>query len=200
MRLYLMRHAVSEGNEKGLFQGKLDFPLSERGIKQSHEAALFLKDRFEFERVISSPQKRALQTARIVAEVLNLPLEVDDRIKEISYGVMEGLPHGEVKKWEIYPKWLENPVENPIEGVENFEKLEERLLSFLDNLEGENILIVTHGGIVRALTCLVIGIGFEHMWRFSVGNCSLSLLEIKGKKPPKGKVKFFNLPVLELKI
>jgi len=198
MRLYLMRHAVSEGNEKGLFQGKMDFPLSEKGREQSLKAAQFLRKHFKFERIISSPQKRALQTARIVAEVLNLPLEVDDRIREISYGVMEGLPHEEVKKWDLYPKWLENPVENPIEGVDDFEELEGRLQSFLNDLEGENILIVTHGGIVRALTCLVTGIGFQHMWRFSVGNCSLSLLEIKEKKPPRGKVKFFNLPVLEL--
>ncbi len=198
MRLYLLRHAVSEGNERGLFQGNLDFPLSERGKVQSLKAARFLKGRFSFDAVISSPQKRALQTAEIVADVLNLSLKVDERIRELSYGVLEGKSHEEVKGWEIYPRWLENPVKNPIEGVENFESLTKRLTSFLEDLGGESVLLVTHGGIIRALTCLVTGIGYEHLWRFSVGNCSLSLLEVKDRENFRGKVRFFNLPIAEL--
>jgi len=199
MRLYLLRHAQSEGNKRGIFQGKLDLPLSEEGIKQAQKAGEFLK-RFTFDAIITSPQLRAKQTAEIVADILNLPLEVDERLREISYGVLEGKKHSEVENWEPYQRWLEDPVKNPLSGVDDFGDLQRRLESFLRDRygEGKNILAVTHGGIVRAFICLLGGFGFSRMWRFSVGNVSLSMVEVKGVEPPRGKIKFVNLPTVEL--
>jgi broad specificity phosphatase PhoE len=198
MRLFLLRHAQSEGNKLGLFQGKLDFPLSEEGKKQSREAGIFLKENFGFDAIISSPQKRALETAEIVADILNLPVKVDERLKEISYGILEGKKQSEVENWEPYLKWLENPVKYPLEGVDDFEQLRERLESFLKYAYGryEKPLIITHGGIVRAFICLLGNFGFERLWRFSVGNVSLSMVEVKSLKPLKGKIKFVNLPTI----
>jgi len=196
MRLFLLRHAQSEGNRLGLFQGRLDFPLSEEGRKQSREAGIFLKKNFEFDAIISSPQKRALETARIIAEILGLPLKVDERLREISYGILEGKKHDEVKDWKPYLKWLENPVKYPLEGVDDLNDLAGRLKSFLKDHYGvyEKPLVVTHGGIVRAFVCLLGNIGFENLWRFSVGNVSLSSVEVKNVEPPEGKIKFLNLP------
>ncbi len=199
MRLFLLRHAQSEGNRRGIFQGKLDLPLSEEGIKQAQKAGEFLK-RFSFDGIITSPQLRAKQTAEIVADILNLPLEVDERLREISYGVLEGKRHSEVENWEPYQRWLEDPVKNPLEGVDDFGDLQRRLESFLRDRyrEERSILAVTHGGIVRAFICLVGGLGFSRMWRFSVGNVSLSMVEVKEIEPPRGKIKFVNLPTVEL--
>ncbi len=197
MRLYLLRHAQSEGNKRGIFQGTIDLPLSQEGIEQAKRAAKFL-ERFSFDRIITSPQLRAKQTAQIVAKSLNLPLKVDERLREISYGVLEGKKHEEVKNWEPYLKWLEDPVKYPLEGVDDFDDLRKRLESFIKDLKGEDILAVTHGGIIRAFLCLLGGFGFSHMWRFSVGNVSLTLIEIKEKNPPKGKIKFVNLPTVDI--
>ena len=197
MRLYLLRHAQSEGNKKGIFQGTIDLPLSAKGMEQAISAGEFLK-RFKIDGIVTSPQLRAKQTAEIVSNVLDLPLEVDERLREISYGVLEGKKHKEVKNLELYLRWLEDPVKNPLEGVDDFDDLRRRLESFIKDLKGEDILAVTHGGIVRAFICLLGGFGFSHMWRFSVGNVSLTLVEIKEKNPPKGKIKFVNLPTVDI--
>ncbi|RTZ68795.1 MAG: histidine phosphatase family protein [Aquificaceae bacterium] len=199
MRIYLLRHAQSEGNKRGLFQGSLDFPLSEEGKLQAQRAGEFLK-RFEFDLVVSSPQKRALQTARIVADILGLKLKVDERLREISYGVLEGKSHREVENWSEYQKWLENPVKNPLQGVDPMDKLQERVESFLNEVPqwGKSVLAVTHGGIVRAIICTVGNLGMENLWRFSVSNVSLSLVELKRLNPPRGKIKFVNLPTAEV--
>ncbi|NPA14530.1 MAG: histidine phosphatase family protein [Aquificae bacterium] len=195
MELYLLRHGQSEGNKKGLFQGSLDFPLSEEGKNQVLQMANFLKTQSaKRDLIISSPQKRALESAQILQKVLGVPLEIDERIKEISYGVLEGKTLQEVENWKSYQLWLENPVANPLEGVEDFASIENRLGDFLKSLsskEGERFLIVTHGGIIRALTCMVTDIGFSKMWKFSVANASLSVLKID-PKTFKGKIKFFN--------
>ena len=195
MRLFLLRHAQSEGNKRGIFQGTIDLPLSEEGIEQAKRAGEFLK-RFEFDLVLSSPQRRALETAQIVAKTLNLPLGVDPRLREISYGILEGKLHSEVESWEDYQRWLEDPLKHPLEGVDDLRELLKRLENFVEDRYGgeRNILAVTHGGVIRAFLCLVGGFGLNHMWRFSVGNVSLSMVEIKGTKPLKGKIKFVNLP------
>ena len=195
MELYLFRHGQSEGNKRGLFQGSLDFPLSEEGKNQVLQMANFLKPQSaKWDLIISSPQKRALESAKILQKILDLPLEIDERIKEISYGVLEGKTLQEVENLKGYQLWLENPVANPLEGVEDFASIENRLGDFLKSLsskEGEKFLIVTHGGIIRALTCMVTDIGFSKMWKFSVANASLSVLKID-PKTFKGKIKFFN--------
>jgi len=202
MELYLLRHAQSEGNKFGIFQGTLDYPLSEEGVKQTHISLNFLKN-IPFELIISSPQRRALQTAEIIAEVLNLPLKIDNKIREISYGILEGVEHNKVKKKDFYLRWLENPVKSHIEGVTDFTELDRRLEQFLKELFTEKVkkvLVVTHGGIIRALACKLTGIGYEHLWKFSVANLSLSKLEIKDEVTLRGKIKFWNLPTAGLEV
>jgi probable phosphoglycerate mutase len=196
MLVYLLRHGESEGNKRGLIQGKLDFPLSEGGKEQAKRAALFLK-RYRFDLILSSPQKRAFETALVVSKVLEKPFKVDERLREISYGVMEGKTIKELSSWESYLRWLENPVKNTLEGVEDISSLERRIEDLLRHLEGERVLLITHGGFIRAAACKAAAIGLEHMWKFSVGNCSLTVLEIKNKNPLKGKIKLFNLPLAE---
>jgi len=192
--IYLLRHAQSEGNKLGLFQGNLDFPLSEEGKKQALQTAELLK-KFHFEVIYTSPQRRALETAKLIAERLNLPLKVDERLKEISYGILEGRKHSEVENWEPYQKWLEDPVKNPLEGVDNLFEVQKRVLEFLKELSEEKVLVVTHGGIVRVALCTVANIPLNSIWRFSVGNCSLTKLEIKSFEPLRGKVGFVNYPI-----
>lgn len=63
---------------------------------------------------------------------------------------------------------------------------------------GKKVLVVTHGGIVRAIICTVGNLGMENLWRFSVSNVSLSLVELKRLNPPRGKIKFVNLPTAEI--
>ncbi|MFN3947131.1 MAG: histidine phosphatase family protein, partial [Aquificaceae bacterium] len=88
-RFYLLRHAQSEYNEKGIFQGRLNSDLTPLGFVQARLSAQELLDK-NLQVIYSSPQKRAYKTALTVADVLGLEVIVDERIREMSFGIYEG--------------------------------------------------------------------------------------------------------------
>jgi probable phosphoglycerate mutase len=87
--IFLVRHAQSEFNEKGIFQGRLDSDLTPLGFVQARLCAEVLKNK-GIELVITSPQRRAYKTAQTISDVLEVPLRVDERIREMSFGDFEG--------------------------------------------------------------------------------------------------------------
>ncbi len=182
--IYLVRHAQSEFNEKGIFQGRLDSDLTPLGFVQARLVAKFLADE-GVEVVISSPQKRAYKTALTISDVLDIDLEVDERIKEMSFGVLEGKNFWELfeKERDMMTSWLKNPVKFPLPTQEPMEAFEKRVLSFLEDLKGrtENrIAVVGHGGTLHAMVCLSLGFGLEKLWQVHMDNTGVSLLEMEG--------------------
>lgn len=182
--IYLVRHAQSEFNEKGIFQGRLDSDLTPLGFVQARLVAKFLADE-GVEVVISSPQRRAYKTALTISDVLDIDLEVDERIKEMSFGVLEGKNFWELfeKEKDMMTSWLKNPVKFPLPTQEPMEAFEKRVLSFLEDLKGrkENrIAVVGHGGTLHAMVCLSLGLGLEKLWQVHMDNTGVSLLEMEG--------------------
>lgn len=145
MKLYVLRHGETDYNKEGIFQGQNNIDLNEEGIKQAQITAKSLENIY-FDKVYVSPLKRAIQTAKIVT---NNKLEIDDRIKERSFGKLEG------KK--TIPDYEERVEEF---GIEKIEDLEKRLKSFLKdiiskNQDCENILVITHGGVAQIINKLL---------------------------------------------
>ena len=183
-KIYLVRHAQSEFNEKGIFQGRLDSDLTPLGFVQARLVAKFLAGE-GIELVITSPQRRAYKTALTVSDVLDVRLEVDGRIREMSFGILEGKNFWELfeKEKEMMTSWLRDPVSSPLPTQEPMELFEERILSFLEDLKmkKENrIAVVGHGGTLHALVCLSLGFGLEKLWRVHMDNTGVSLLEMEG--------------------
>lgn len=145
--LYFMRHGMSEMNQKGLFSGRSDTPLTKEGVKQCREAAEYLKDK-EIDAIVSSPMKRAFDSACLVADELGFPEDkiiLSDLFIERELGSMEG---------SKYQKGLDL---NGYEGVEHSDNLVARsklALEFLNGLDAKNILVVSHSAIGRALRLL----------------------------------------------
>lgn len=139
-----MRHGMSEMNQKGLFSGRSDTPLAEEGIAQCKEAAKALKG-VKIDTIVSSPMKRAFDSARIVAEAIGFPEDkiiLSDLFMERELGSLEG---------SDYRRGL--PL-NKFEGVEQSHNLIARSrlgLEFLSGLDANNILVVSHSAIGRAL-------------------------------------------------
>ncbi len=185
-RLYLLRHAQSEYNEKGIFQGRLNSDLTPLGFVQARLSAQELLDK-NLQVIYSSPQKRAYKTALTVADVLGLEVIVDDRIREMSFGVYEGRNFWELmeKEGHILRAWLSNPLKNPLPTQEGIEEFKERVESFLKDViqnPYENILIVAHGGTLHALVCLSLGFGLENLWNIHMDNTGFTLLVYKDGK------------------
>ncbi len=151
----LVRHGETEWNALGKFQGCKDIDLSREGVIQ----AQYLKKRFgnNFDHIYTSPLKRALQTAEIISESGNIPPVIETEIREINFGHWEGLTIKEIEADfpEKFLQWRTDEINAPICGGElSIKKASVRagkaVRQIAEKHKGENIIIVAHGGIIKA--------------------------------------------------
>jgi probable phosphoglycerate mutase len=145
---YFMRHGQTFWNARGQTQGQLDSALSPEGRAQADEAARRLA-RETIDRIVSSPLSRVRETAERVAHFHRLEVEYDPTLMECHLGAAQGQQHG---PWlREYWKGGETP-----DGAEPFEQFAERAYGALRRIvTGPNVLVVAHGGILRALQAFV---------------------------------------------
>lgn len=146
--IYFIRHGETNYNNEHKFQGHLDIPLNQKGIVQA-KIALDSSKSLKFDKVYYSPLKRAKETAKIINSFHNAQMIKDDRIKEINMGSLQGKCKDKLKKFEVILAYT-HPERF---GGESHEEFCERVKSFLDEIidSKENILIVSHGGVYRAI-------------------------------------------------
>jgi len=184
-KIYLVRHAQSEFNEKGIFQGRLDSDLTPLGFVQARMVAKALSGE-GIEVIIASPQRRAYKTALVIGDVLGIGVELEERIREMSFGMLEGRNFWELfeERRDVMVKWLKDPTKHPLTGQEPVELFERRVSSFLEELKvrrEERIAVVGHGGTLHAMVCLALGLGLDKLWHIHMDNASISLLEWDGE-------------------
>jgi broad specificity phosphatase PhoE len=159
--LYVARHGQTQWNEQKLMQGHKDSPLTEQGKEQARQLGQKLKH-ISFDAVFSSDLGRTQHTAEIAVAERGLAIATSELIRERRYGDFEGKPVsefvGETKKWlAIFEALGRDEQENfsYAEGVENYAQVTARVLLFLRGVAagypGKTVLVVTHGGILRAL-------------------------------------------------
>lgn len=152
MKLYLIRHGQTQWNIDGKIQGKTDISLNETGILQAEQLAGAMEDR-PISAVFTSPLKRADETANIVAAKTCVPVLTVDELREVDFGLWEGLTWQEIGvKYAVdAAAWDVNPVLNTPTGGEPRENCMERskkaMEYILSHAEGD-IAIVAHGGIL----------------------------------------------------
>lgn len=156
MKLYLVRHGQTEKNKYGLVQGQTEADLSLKGIEDAKKLQNLISS-LNIDVVISSPLRRAIDTARIITDN-KYPINIDDRIIERNWGMCEGVSIetvDTVKCWNFYI----NTCENKIEKVQDFMK---RLSEFLEDIRikysDKNVLVVTHSAVLRGMHYLINGI------------------------------------------
>jgi len=148
-RLLVIRHGESEWNVAGRWQGMADVPLTDDGRRQAASAALRLGT---FDAIVDSDLERAALTASIIAEIIGVgPVVLDSRLREADVGPWEGLTHAEVEQgWPGFLAAHHRP-----DGFEPYESVAQRgaaaLLHAAATWPGGEILVVTHGGLIRAL-------------------------------------------------
>lgn len=148
MELYVLRHGETDYNQKGLLQGRTNVPLNDNGRKQAQNTCWMLSN-VHFDLVISSPLKRALETASIV--VPNHAIWIDPRLEERFLGEYEGKPASEYNQ-ALYHNYLINSKEYGVEGIkELIERVRDLIEELKKNYSKETILLVTHGGWINAL-------------------------------------------------
>jgi len=165
MKLYFVRHGESVANllheisNRGFKHG-----LTKRGFQQAEQLALEL-GRLQFAKIYTSPLKRAFQTAEILKQHQDCPLEISDALREYDCGVLEG--KSDPESWAIFERvssqWVQGEWDARIPGGESHIDIQSRFIPFIEHLaqtfEDENILLVGHGGLFRSMFPLV----FENM-------------------------------------
>jgi broad specificity phosphatase PhoE len=156
VRFLLVRHGETAWNQENRWQGQADVPLSDAGRVQARLLAQRLcAEGRQFRAIYASDLCRAFETAEILGQTLRVPLHPDDGWREMNIGVWSGLTTAEVmerhtEEWER----LRAGEDLPRGGGETFAQFQGRLLQSAQRLaqrhNGEQIVIVTHGGAVRA--------------------------------------------------
>ena len=178
LHLILIRHGETEWNALGRYQGQTDVPLSDAGMKQADLLAERLAGR-KLDAIYASDLERAMGTANPIAEKASLSVIPEPRLREMNFGVLEGLTfnEGQAKYPEMIAAWLQD-YNQPPQGGEKLIDLTARIVSFLDylknNHDSEVVLLVAHGGSLGELLRLALELPPQGRWYFEMGNASLS--------------------------
>lgn len=153
-KLILVRHG--ECLKSGTYCGLLDAPLTEAGRRQACAVGDQLSA-LSIECCYASPLSRAYETAQIICSARQIPITVSAAIKEIDFGLWEGLNYAQIaERWpELAKRWLTNPAHVDIPGGEAFAAFRGRVRRFLEILSHQgqigNTLVVAHGGSIAAI-------------------------------------------------
>ena len=163
-KIFLGRHCKTAWNLEGRLIGTTDLPLCDVGWNEAKDT-LPIVEKYKFDRIVSSPLKRAFDTSRYYADNLKIPLEVNQDLRELDHGDWNGQkyddllsdPNGDFKRW-----FIDGDTSIPIpNGPETLEEVQTRIKRTIREIAlkypGEKVLVIMHKHIRSLLTCYFLG-------------------------------------------
>ncbi len=155
LTLLLVRHSSTDWTKFG-FLSETDINLNESGLKKAEELALKMRD-LKIDAIFSSPMKRTMNTARKIANLKNLKVVPCNDLKEVNFGIFEGMSREEARK--SYPSLFEEREKNKwiftIPNGENYESAYERVTNFVEKIkkefENKSVMLVSHATLINLL-------------------------------------------------
>ncbi len=178
----LLRHGEPEGGR--MYRGQKDDPLSPLGWEQMRAATAGEE---VWGRVVSSPLRRCREFAETLSAERGLALRVEEGFREVSFGPWEGRRPDDLhaEQPESVEAFWQDPVGRWPAGGEVFTDFQARVATAWDNLlgehRGESLLLVAHGGVIRAILFHVLGIPPRHFFRIQVPYAGLTRLRTDGR-------------------
>ncbi|MGH4117744.1 histidine phosphatase family protein [Clostridium sp.] len=188
MNIYITRHGETEWNKQGRMQGWKNSNLTKKGVDNAIKLGKSLKH-IEFDYIYCSPLGRAIDTANYIRGDKTTEITIIEDLKEMGFGVYEGMENEKIKELytqQQYNFWNKPHLYETIDG-ERFEELIQRVKQVLKhiiiNTTCENILIVTHTLVIKALYLIIKNRSLEDFWKppFMYDTC-LTVLEVQGTK------------------
>jgi len=176
--IILARHGETKWNVEEAFRGRTDIELNQTGIKQAELLAGYLSKR-KIDAIYSSPLKRAVKTAEIIAGYHGLDIEVAPGLIDFDCGDWHGLLRQEVqdKYKELYDLWVNHPDKVKIPGGESLNDVGERAISVLDDViakHGGTVILVAHRVVNKVLICALLGLDNSHFWNIRQDICGIT--------------------------
>jgi alpha-ribazole phosphatase len=177
MKLYLVRHAATEGNRAGRYIGWEDMPLSPEGSRQAQALALRLAET-PLTSIRTSDLARAAATANVIAAAHGLMPILEPALREVNFGEWSGLTYEEIDRIapELLRNWIDDPEHFAPPGGESLDQLRRRALAALPRVDGA--LVVSHGGTLRTILSQLLGCPF---WDLRIPPASLTVLDWDGE-------------------
>ncbi len=184
-KLIVIRHGETEWNSKGIWQGQLDSPLTEKGVSQANAVGQRLKDFLPIESIYSSDLGRCLRCAQLAADLLGLEVRTDLRLRERSFGVIEGMEKkvSQVKFPGVWDRLNKRDENFAPEGGESLKEKQMRFDEIYNELAEENkgrtVVVFTHGGGVDAILRSALGITMKMERPYTLWNCAINVFSFK---------------------
>jgi len=170
-----VRHGETPPNRAGLLLGRSDAALTDRGRAQAERLAEALAG-LEVARVITSPLRRARDTAAPIAAACGEAVEVDQRLVEIDYGEWEGRPLADLDR-EVVARWRRDGGFAP-PGGESLEVVADRVASFCDEtLDDRVVVAVSHVSPIKAAVTWALRVPPELAWRMRLEVASITRID-----------------------
>ena len=193
-RWFIVRHGETEWNAQGRIQGHTDIGLSQSGKDQAYSISSRLAG-VDIDVAYSSDLQRSADTARQILGHRRAPLHLTPRLREYHKGVFEGLTWDETGRRypELHAASLVKDLDFAPTDGESTREVNARIAAFMAELRErhhrDNVLIVGHGGALRAAFVALMDLPLEANWRFIVANCSLSVMDVF---PDNAVLRLFN--------
>ena len=177
-QIILVRHGETEWNVKEVFRGRIDVELNETGVKQAQLLAEYLSD-LRIDAIYSSPLRRALATAEIIANYHKLNVVITPGFIDFDYGEWQGLSHQEVRNRykELYTQWINHPDRVRMPAGESLDEVRKRATSVVDRViakyEG-SVVLVSHRVVNKVLICALLGLDNSHFWNIRQDTCGIT--------------------------
>ncbi|HSX39350.1 MAG TPA: histidine phosphatase family protein [Candidatus Saccharimonadales bacterium] len=183
--LILIRHGETNTNVKNVLHMPNDKDkLTEKGTDQMKKTSKKIKH-LQADALYSSVESRALESADFISQSLDLKVQPTIELKERNWGDLSGKPWVEVENILNQLPLEERYCYTPTNG-ESWQKFEERLVpaikAITEKNQGKKVVIVTHGGSIRALMPYLLNIPKEESFKYYPRNASLSIFELEDEK------------------
>lgn len=186
-RIYFVRHGETLWNKNGRFQGHSDIALSFEGRLQAEKA----RDRLateEFDAVYSSDLSRAKETAEILCQDRKINIEIEQRLRECCFGQWEGKTYQEIldASPDMIQTWHRDPGSFTIPDGEAMDDVKDRVkaavLDICKNHPDSQVLVVSHGGIIRMVLSWALGLSYNRFWQIRQDNTAINVLDFYDDK------------------
>ncbi len=183
-RFFLVRHGETAENLQMRYLGTSDEPLTKNGIRQAGRVADVLSE-LPIALIVSSPLRRAADTAARIREACGVELRLDPRLAEGSFGRWEGRTRDEVLKTgaeeaALLARWESDSSCSP-PGGESIESVQKRVVDAVEELTGEyagkSIVLVSHVGPIKALIAAVVEIPLQATRRFFLDPATITIVD-----------------------
>jgi broad specificity phosphatase PhoE len=186
VQVFLVRHGATDWNLQGRCQGATDLDLNEVGVHQAEQISASLTNE-AIHGIYSSNLKRAQQTARFFGQHHHLPVIIENDVRELDHGELEGLTFAQIKEnySQFIQKWRTEPAEIQIPGGERLVDVARRAWKGLNRIvqrhsAEDTVVVVSHNFPIISIICRITGTHLNNYRTFHLDPCGVTRLRRNG--------------------